>query len=91
MSGAAATGARAALPSVASRDLPAVTRAQMAEVDRLAIDEFGIGLPQMMEQAGSHLAEVVRLEVDPGCAPFPLGSGSTTTGSVDAPGTVTRT
>ncbi len=64
MSGAAATGARAALPSVASRDLPAVTRAQMAEVDRLAIDEFGIGLPQMMEQAGSHLAEVVRLEVD---------------------------
>lgn len=57
-------GARAALPSVASRDLPSVSRAQMAEVDRLAIDEFGISLLQMMEQAGSHLAEVVRLEVD---------------------------
>ncbi len=36
----------------------------MAEIDRLAIDEFGITLLQMMEQAGSHLAEVVRLELD---------------------------
>ncbi len=35
----------------------------MAEVDRLAVDEFGIGILQMMEQAGSHLAEVVRLEL----------------------------
>ena len=35
----------------------------MAEVDRLAISEFGVTLLQMMEQAGSHLAEVVRLEL----------------------------
>lgn len=35
----------------------------MAEVDRLAIDAYGITLLQMMEQAGSHLAEVVRLEL----------------------------
>lgn len=51
-----------ALPFVAWRSLPALTRSGLAEVDRLAVEEFGIGLPQMMEQAGSHLAEVVRLE-----------------------------
>ncbi len=43
--------------------VPMVTAAQMAEVDRLAVEEFGITLLQMMEQAGSHLADVVRLEV----------------------------
>ena len=43
--------------------VPSVTAAQMAEVDRLATSTFGITLLQMMEQAGSHLAEVVRLEV----------------------------
>ena len=43
--------------------IPTVTAAQMAEVDGLAVDEFGIDLLQMMEQAGSHLAEVVRCEL----------------------------
>lgn len=43
--------------------VPVVTAAQMAEVDRLAIESYGITLLQMMEQAGSHLAEVVRLEL----------------------------
>jgi NAD(P)H-hydrate epimerase len=42
--------------------VPSVTAAQMAEVDRLATSTFGITLLQMMEQAGSHLAEVVRFE-----------------------------
>jgi len=35
----------------------------MADVDRLAIEAYGITLLQMMEQAGSHLAEVVRREL----------------------------
>jgi NAD(P)H-hydrate epimerase len=35
----------------------------MADVDRLAIEEFGITLLQVMEQAGSHLADVVRHEL----------------------------
>jgi NAD(P)H-hydrate epimerase len=48
---------------VAATALPALSAAQMAEVDRLAVEEYGIGLLQMMEQAGSHLAEVVRLEL----------------------------
>ncbi len=53
----------AALPIVAAASVPAVSAATMAEVDRLAVDEFGIDLLQMMEQAGSHLAELVRLEL----------------------------
>jgi NAD(P)H-hydrate epimerase len=50
-------------PSIAVAGVPMVDAATMAEVDRLAIEEFGIALPQMMEQTGSHLAEVVRLEL----------------------------
>ena len=37
--------------------LPAVTTAQMTEVDRLMIEEYGIRLIQMMENAGRNLAE----------------------------------
>ncbi len=43
--------------------IPALTAAEMTEVDRLAIEAYGITLLQMMEQAGSHLAEVVRHEL----------------------------
>ena len=43
--------------------IPSLSAAQMAEVDRLAVDEHGISLLQMMEQAGSHLAEVIRIEL----------------------------
>lgn len=45
-------------PGIPSDSIPAVSQAQMAEVDRLATDVFGITLLQMMEQAGSHLAAV---------------------------------
>jgi len=48
---------------IPASSVPAVSVARMAEVDRLAIAEYGITLLQMMEQAGSHLAEVVRLEL----------------------------
>jgi len=51
-----------AVPALRAADVSMVTAAQMAEVDRLAVEEFGITLLQMMEQAGSHLADVVRLE-----------------------------
>jgi NAD(P)H-hydrate epimerase len=43
--------------------IPTVTAAEMAELDALAVDEFGIDVGQMMEQAGSHLAELVRAEL----------------------------
>lgn len=35
-----------------SYDLPAVTASQMAQVDDLAVGEYGIDLLQMMENAG---------------------------------------
>jgi len=39
-------------------NIPAVTRAQMVEIDRLMIEEYGITLLQMMENAGRNLAEL---------------------------------
>ena len=51
------------VPIVRALDVPGVTAAQMTEVDRSAIEDFGVTLLQMMELAGSHLAEVVRLEI----------------------------
>ena len=39
-------------------NIPAITRAQMVEVDRLMIEEYGITLLQMMENAGRGLAEL---------------------------------
>ena len=40
--------------------IPSLTTAQMAEVDRLMIEEYNIELIQMMENAGRHLAEQAR-------------------------------
>lgn len=40
--------------------IPALTAQQMAEVDRLMIEEYGILLDQMMENAGRNLAELAR-------------------------------
>ncbi|MGD8583856.1 MAG: NAD(P)H-hydrate epimerase [Chloroflexota bacterium] len=41
-------------------DLPALTTEQIVEVDRLMIEEYGILLIQMMENAGRSLAEMAR-------------------------------
>ena len=51
------------LPVSQMSSLSGVTAAEMAEIDRLATEDFGIDLLQMMEQAGSHLAELVRTEL----------------------------
>jgi NAD(P)H-hydrate epimerase len=48
----------------AAPQLPALTTAQMAEVDRLMIAEYGILLIQMMEHAGRNLAEQARRMLD---------------------------
>jgi NAD(P)H-hydrate epimerase len=40
--------------------IPAVTANQMKEIDRIAIEETGPNLFQMMENAGSNLAELVK-------------------------------
>jgi NAD(P)H-hydrate epimerase len=39
--------------------VPAVTAEQMREVDRIAVEAFGLGILQMMENAGRNLAENV--------------------------------
>ena len=46
--------------SRALSDFPTVTAAQMREVDRLMVDEYGIALLQMMENAGRGLACLTR-------------------------------
>lgn len=40
------------------RELPAITAEQMREVDRIMVDELGIELVQMMENAGRSLADL---------------------------------
>lgn len=44
--------------------IPAVTADQMREVDRLAVEVYGIHLLQMMEHAGRALAELARRMLD---------------------------
>jgi NAD(P)H-hydrate epimerase len=44
---------------IAPTDIPHITTEQMREVDRSMIEDFGISLLQMMENAGRNLAEVV--------------------------------
>ncbi len=38
--------------------IPEVNEVQMREVDRIAVEEFGLGIYQMMENAGRNLAEL---------------------------------
>ncbi|NIP35280.1 MAG: NAD(P)H-hydrate epimerase, partial [Thermoplasmata archaeon] len=45
-------------------------------VDRLTVEEFGITLPQMMENAGRILAELVIELFDPGRASVLVGRGN---------------
>ncbi len=47
-----------------TQDLLALTTAQMVEVDRLIIEDYGIRLIQMMENAGRNLAELARRMLD---------------------------
>lgn len=45
------------------QDLPVLTTDQMIEVDRLMIEEWGINLIQMMENAGRNLAQLARRQL----------------------------
>jgi NAD(P)H-hydrate epimerase len=56
-------------------DLPALSAAQMREVDRLMIDEFRIDLAQMMENAGRNLAELTLRRYSPTRVVVLAGSG----------------
>jgi NAD(P)H-hydrate epimerase len=48
------------IPTVQATDLPVVSVEQMAEVDRIMIEEIGMTLLQMMENAGRNIAELAR-------------------------------
>jgi NAD(P)H-hydrate epimerase len=49
-----------AFPTVSRQELPALSTAQMVEVDRLMIADYGILLIQMMENAGRNLADLAQ-------------------------------
>lgn len=48
------------MSSKGSDVLPSVTAKEMREIDRLMVEEMGIGLAQMMEHAGRNLTEAAR-------------------------------
>jgi NAD(P)H-hydrate epimerase len=63
-------------PSIDAATLPWLTIEQMAEADRLAVDEFGIELLQMMEHAGATLADLVMRLAPDGCVSVLAGGGN---------------
>ena len=58
-----------AIPTIAASSVPALTREQMVEVDRLMIEVYGIQLIQMMENAGLQLARLARYLAEPSAQP----------------------
>jgi NAD(P)H-hydrate epimerase len=58
-------------------EVPAVTEQQMREVDRIAVNDFGLGILQMMENAGRNLTELAIEMVgdSPGSIAVLAGSG----------------
>jgi len=59
------------------RAVPAVTAEQMREIDRIAVEDFGLGILQMMENAGRSLAlnAIEMLEGERGEVVVLAGSG----------------
>jgi NAD(P)H-hydrate epimerase len=64
------------IPTVNAGELPWLSVDQMIEADGLAIEEFDIGLLQMMEHAGSGLAELVMLTAPSGRITVLAGGGN---------------
>ncbi|CAN5135261.1 hypothetical protein BH23ACT9_BH23ACT9_17510 [soil metagenome] len=58
-----------------TQHLPAVTAEQMREVDRVMVEDLGIQLLQMMENAGRHLAELAVRRYRPASCTVLVGPG----------------
>lgn len=71
-------------PAISVRDIPAVTSEQMRQVDRIAVEEFGLQLLQMMENAGRALAEVALKLFGPRSATIVAGPGGNGGGGLAA-------
>lgn len=71
-------------PAISVLDISAVTSEQMRQVDRIAVDEFGLQLLQMMENAGRALAEVALKLFHPRAATIVAGPGGNGGGGLAA-------
>lgn len=71
-------------PAISIRDIPSITSEQMRQVDRVAVDEFGLQLLQMMENAGRALAEVPLQLFRPRTATIVAGPGGNGGGGLAA-------
>lgn len=57
------------------RDVPALTTDQMREVDRIMVEDLGIDLTRMMENAGRNLAWLARERFSPAAVTVVAGPG----------------
>ena len=75
MTSAGRAAERGGFPNASASSIPAVTAEQMREVDRLAVEEFGLLLIQMMENAGIRLAELALQRFEPQAVAVLCGPG----------------
>ena len=71
-------------PTVSAGAIPWLSVDQMVEADRLAVEDFGIELLQMMEHAGSTLAELTHRLAPSGRVTVLAGAGNTGGGGLSA-------
>jgi NAD(P)H-hydrate epimerase len=71
-------------PTRAALSVPAVTAAQMREVDRLMIESVGVGLELMMENAGRTLADLAIGRFEPTTVTVLAGVGGNGGGGIAA-------
>ena len=72
------------MPAVAASRLTVLTASQMAEVDRIMIEDLDIRLHQMMENAGRNLADLTMRRFDPRTVIMLAGSGGNGGGGIAA-------
>jgi NAD(P)H-hydrate epimerase len=77
-------GRTSSFPSVPGDRLAWLTARQMREVDRIATEELGIGLIQMMENAGRALADLAMARFGPATATILVGKGGNGGGGIAA-------
>lgn len=71
-------------PTIDIRSIPSLTEAQMREVDRVMIEDLGITLVQMMENAGRNLADLAIRQFAPTSVTVLAGTGGNGGGGLAA-------